>query len=90
MPPRKTPSKEDFEAAVTVTDSENGAKPRKRGSIFNEPVRHFCKARGCTDEISAAVVRSPDDKIGICDYHYRLIVKNLVEVPWGPLELTGA
>jgi len=56
-----------------------------------EPPRRFCKARMCTGELDdGGVLLGPNgEETPFCLRHYRAVLKNLVEVPWGPLELTN-
>jgi len=56
-----------------------------------EPVREFCKARMCVEPIEdGGVLLGPNgEETPFCLRHYHSILKNLVEVPWGQLELSN-
>jgi len=90
MPQRKRPTREEFAEARTVIDPTNGMPLPKnvRHKAFEEPPRRFCRARTCTSELGGAKLVGPDgEETEFCNRHYQSILKNLVWMTWGPLEL---
>lgn len=82
---------EEREQMKVKSQSQNGKTTLppnvKHRKAFAEPVRDwYCDAKGCLEEFESRLKVSDEREYKFCLYHVGVIVHNLVEQKWAPLQ----